>query len=236
MSTIRCLIADDEPIAREIVKNYVERTPVLELVATCKDAFEVLEVLKKERIDLIFLDINMPSLSGISLLKSLPNRPKVILTTAYPEFAVEGFELAVDDYLLKPISFERFFQAVMKVQFSLSNQEVSGRSDAEPQQEQSPIFVKSDKKLVRVLPEEIYCVEAYGNYIKIHADSIILTPQVMTDFIEKLPNQFVRTHKSFVVNSNHIKSLEGNMIFLTNDKEIPISRSYRKALLERLGF
>lgn len=230
MNEIRCLIADDEPIARDIVQSYIKRVPNLKLVAVCKDAFEVLDVLKREQVDLMFLDINMPELSGISLLKTMPNRPEVILTTAYAEYALEGFELAVKDYLLKPFSFERFLRAVLRVQ-----------GDAAPKEKESAapkpghIIVKSDKKLLRLLPEEIFMVEAYGNYIKIHADQLVLTPQVLTEFVQKLPSYFLRVHKSHVVNCNEIKSLEGNMLLLNNGQEVPVSRSYRKDLLARLG-
>ncbi len=235
MSEIRCLVADDEPIARGIVEEYIERVPNLKLVKSCKDAFEVLEALKTDTVDLIFLDINMPQLSGISLIKILPERPNIILTTAYSEFALEGFELSVTDYLLKPFSFERFFQAVSKIQKPTVSEESTPVKKTDTSPLSAPIYVKSDKKLIRLLPEEIYVVEAYGNYIKIHSDGVVLTPQVLSDFLNKLPSSdFLRIHKSFAINCTKIKSLEGNSVILDNGQEVPVSRSYKKDLLERL--
>lgn len=230
MNEIRCLIADDEPIARDIVESYIKRIPNLRVVAICKNAFEVLDVLKTETVDLMFLDINMPELSGIGLLKTMPKRPEVILTTAYSEYALEGFDLAVKDYLLKPFSFERFLRAVLRVQGESTPQE-----NDPPAKKPHHIIVKSDKKLLRLLPEEIFLVEAYGNYIKIHTDQVILTPQVLAEFVQKLPGHFLRVHKSHVINCNEIKSLEGNTLLLNNGQSVAVSRSYRKDLLTRLG-
>lgn len=236
MNEIRCLIADDEPIARDIIESYINRVPNLKLVAICKDAFEVLDVLKKEKVDLMFLDINMPELSGISLLKTMPKRPEVILTTAYAEYALEGFELAVKDYLLKPFSFERFLRAILRVQGNSSPEgDAQQNSNESPTKKPEHLIVKSDKKLLRLLPEEIFMVEAYGNYIKIHTDHIVVTPQVLTEFLEKLPDYFLRIHKSHVVNCNEIKSLEGNILVLNNGQAVAVSRSYRKDLLTQLG-
>ena len=236
MEKIRCLIADDEPIARQIIENYIKDIPYLELVTTCKNAFEVMEVLQKEQIDLLFLDINMPKFSGISLLKSLAKKPEVIITTAYPEYAIEGFELAVTDYLLKPFSLERFLQAIVKVQQKLKTTPVSNTQPiiVNKENEANSLFVKSDKKIIKLNFNEIYYVEAYGNYIKIYTDTMILTPQTLTEFLTKLPNNFLRVHKSFAINFNHLKLIDGNQVRLGNDKIVPVGKSYRKELIKQI--
>ena len=224
-----CLIADDEPIARQILESYISDIPNLTLVASCKNAFEVLEILQHESIDLLFLDINMPKLSGLSLLKTIQNRPNVIITTAYPEYAVEGFELAVTDYLLKPFSLERCIQAVLKVQ-----KESSVLKEAiAPLKEESnnAIYVKSDKKILKLNLEDITYIEAYGNYIKIHTDQMILTAQTLSEFLKKLPTHFLRIHKSYVINFNQLNLIDGNQIQLQNDLKLPIGKSYRKSVL-----
>lgn len=232
MKPLQCLIADDEPIARQILENYIQELPNVTIVATCKNAFEVMDVLQKQSVDLLLLDINMPKLSGLSLLKSLQNRPEVIITTAYPEYALEGFELSVTDYLLKPFSFERFLQAIMKVQHKTA--------DSSPtvivQQEDTAdhVFVKSDKKLLKVPFDAITHIEAYGNYIKIYTDTMILTPQTLSEFLEKLPDYFLRCHKSFLFNFNTLKLIDGNQLVLINDTKLPMGKSYRKSVLERI--
>ena len=232
MKTLQCIIADDEPIARQILENYIGDTPHLELVATCKNAFEVMEVLQKQTVDILFLDINMPKLSGLSLLKTMQQKPNVIITTAYSEYAVEGFELAVTDYLLKPFSLERFLQAVLKVKSKTT--EVAASSAAVIKSSEDFIFVKSDKKIIKVNLEDITHVEAYGNYVKIYTDKMILTPQSLTEFLSKLPDSFLRIHKSFVINFDYLKLIDGNQILLQNDVKLTIGKSYRKSVLDRI--
>lgn len=232
MKPLQCIIADDEPIARQILESYIESIPSIELVASCKNAFEVMEVIQDTSVDLLFLDINMPKLSGISLLRTMQNPPSVIITTAYPEYAVEGFELSVTDYLLKPFSLERFIQAVVKVQ---KQTETSKENIPSPKEEViNTLFVKSDKKIIKVNLDEIHYVEAYGNYIKIFTDHMILTPQTLSDFLEKLPNHFVRIHKSYVINFHQLKLIDGNQIVLYNDTKLPIGKSYRKDVLDMI--
>lgn len=232
METLKCLMADDEPIARQILEKYIKDLPNLQLVASCKNAFEVLEVLQKETVDILFLDINMPKFSGISLLKTLQEKPAVIITTAYPEYAVEGFELSVTDYLLKPFSFERFLQAVLKVkkeEKQIPEVVVSGIV-----QENTAVFVKSDKKLIKLNFENINYIEAYGNYIKIYTEKMILTPQTLTDFLEKLPSHFIRIHKSFAINFKQLEMLDGNQVLLQNKTKLIVGKSYRKELLLKI--
>lgn len=233
MNILQCVITDDEPIARQILENYINDTPYLTLAATCKNAFEVMEVLQKQSVDILFLDINMPKLSGLSLLKTMEHKPNVIITTAYSEYAVEGFELSVVDYLLKPFSLERFLQAVMKVKLKMKDVVVEPNIVTETVSKDS-LFVKSDKKIIKINLEEISHIEAYGNYIKIYSDKMILTPQTLTHFLEELPNTFVRIHKSFVINFNHLKQIDGNQITLQNGVKLPIGKSYRKGILDRI--
>ncbi len=233
MRDMRCIIADDEPIARQILASYIGEMPNLTLVAQCKNAFEVMEVLQKEDIDLLFLDINMPKLSGLSLLKTLRNPPSVIITTAYPEYAVEGFELSVTDYLLKPFSLERFIQAVMKVSGS-GNQVAEPVSNEQEIADKRYLFVKSDKRHIKLKLQEIEHIEAYGNYIKIHAGSMIITQQTLSDFAEKLPAAFMRVHKSFIINFEKLEYVDGNQVVLDGGAKLPVGKSYKKGLLNRI--
>lgn len=232
MKKFKCIIADDEPIARQILENYLDSFPYLELVASCKNAFEVLDVLQKNEIDILFLDINMPKLSGLSLLKTLQKRPNVIITTAYPEFALEGFELSVTDYLVKPFSVERFMQAVQKV---TQKSETSTTTIIKEEKAIDSIFVKSDKKIIKLNLEEIFYAEAYGNYVKIYTDKMILTAQTLSDFLGKLPKDFIRIHKSYIINFNHLKMIDGNQVILENVAKLPVGKSYKKELLNRLN-
>ena len=229
MKKLNCIIADDEPIARQILENYIDALPYLNLVASCKNAFEVLGILQEKEIDILFLDINMPKLSGLSLLKTLQKRPNVIITTAYPEYAIEGFELSVTDYLVKPFSLERFMQAVQKVN---KKAVIKTTTVIQEKETTNSIFVKSDKKIIKLNFNEIYYAEAYGNYVKIYADKMILTPQTLSDFLNKLTKDFIRIHKSFIINFKHLKMIDGNQVILQNDAKLPIGKSYKKELLE----
>ncbi|MEL0642920.1 LytTR family DNA-binding domain-containing protein [Olleya sp. Ti.3.14] len=232
MKNLQCIIADDEPIARQILENYIQSIPNLEIIASCKNAFEVLEIVQTKTVDILFLDINMPKLSGLSLLKTMQQKPSVIITTAYPEYAIEGFELSVTDYLLKPFSLERFLQAVNKV----PQKEVSKPETTTVPKQEIPqsIFVKSDKKIIKIDFDQINHIEAYGNYIKIFTDTMILTPQTLTEFLEKLPNHFIRIHKSCIINFNQLKLIDGNQVVLQNNTKLPIGKSYRKSVLDSI--
>jgi DNA-binding LytR/AlgR family response regulator len=226
MKPLQCIIADDEPIARQILESYIQEIPNLELLASCKNAFEVMDLLQTKKVDLLFLDINMPKLSGLSLLKTLQQKPEVIITTAYSEYAIEGFELAVTDYL------ERFLQAILKVQ----QKNKSNQNTVIVQNETASnfIFVKSDKKIIKINLEDISHIEAYGNYVKIYTDKMILTSQTLSDFLDKLSDDFLRIHKSFIINFNHLKLIDGNQIILQNEAKLPIGKSYRKAVLSKV--
>ncbi len=237
MQNLTCIIADDEPIARQLIASYIKEIPSLTVVAECKNAFEVLEILQKQSVDLLFLDINMPKLSGLSLLKSLQQRPEVIITTAYPEYAIEGFELSVTDYLLKPFSLERFLQAVLKAQKNKRSVPLDQQSIVTPTVSETTetIFIKSDKKLVRLEVNSILYIEAYGNYIKVHAEIMHLVAETLTVFLTKLPSStFMRIHKSYVVNFDKLQLIDGNQYVLQNQVKLPIGKSYRSSVLARI--
>ncbi len=235
---IQCIIADDEPIARQIVEQYISQLPQLELVGTCSNAFEVLEMLQQHQVDVLFLDINMPNFSGISLIRSLQERPEIILTTAYPEFALEGFELAVADYLLKPFSLERFIMAVNKVQAKFTEKGPLPPHSKAPEKEALPathITVKVDKKWIRCPLADIQYIEAYGNYIKVHlSDSYLLVSQTLSDFLARLPQKdFLRIHKSYVIHFTYLKAMEANTVFLDKAK-LPVGKTFKESVMKRI--
>ncbi|XWN36971.1 MAG: response regulator transcription factor [Balneola sp.] len=221
---IRCIIIEDEPVARDVLKTYVKDTPSLELVQEFENAVDGLEFFQSESVDLIFLDINMPKLSGISFLKSLDDPPKVIITTAYSEYALEGYELDVVDYLLKPFSFERFLKAVNKVTLK------------KPDPKEETITVKADGKLFRISLSEILFAEALGDYISLYTESQKLTfNSTLTSFIEELNStDFVRVHRSYAVSLPKINYVEGNMISI-KEHEIPIGKSYKEGFRKKFG-
>jgi DNA-binding LytR/AlgR family response regulator len=221
---ITCMIIDDEPLAQKVLEKYITALPSLKLVKKCNNAPEAIAWLHENIVDLIFLDIKMPIVSGIDFLKSLIHKPQVILTTAYSEYALEGYEYAVVDYLLKPISFERFLKAVNKVAVSKSGSEiVEHKSDIK-----DFIFLKEDKINHRVFFDEIRYMEACGNFIKVYTEArMILVAATMTNMEKTLPkNYFVRVHKSFIVSIQRIDQIEGNMISIGKNT-IPIGNSYK---------
>lgn len=222
---INYLIIDDEYMAHNIIQEYCDKLSNFNLVKNCYDAIEALEYLCTNNVDLIFLDLNMPKLKGFEFLKSLQNPPKVIVTTAYKEFALEGFELNVVDYLLKPFSFERFVKAINKIE--VPKAKVNYNTDSSTNVEDS-IFIKSDKKIIQVKFSAVLFVEAVGNYCKITTtnDEIQVRDKI-SDFIKKLPdNEFFQVHKSFIISKSHIKLIEGNRI-LIQDFIIPVGKVYK---------
>ncbi|HEY9261358.1 LytTR family DNA-binding domain-containing protein, partial [Chitinophaga sp.] len=200
---IKCIITDDEPIAGKGLQGYAAKTGFLQVVAVCEDAIELNTVLKQQPVDLLFLDIEMPYMTGIEFLKSYPNPPKVIFTTAYEQYALQGFELDVLDYLVKPVSFERFLKAANKAYDYFSTQQ-SG--------DQPYIFIKSDTKLEKVFFHDILFAEALGNYVAFYlADRKIVTHATLKSVQEKLySRQFLQPHKSYLVNIQQISAIEGN--------------------------
>ena len=224
---INCIVVDDEPLSRRVIQKYLKDLPSLNLVVSCNHAFEAMEVLQKNQIDLIFLDINMPKLSGINFAKTLSDPPLIIFTTAYPEFAVEGFELEAVDYLLKPFSQERFLKAVNKAIKALDNEIIQGK-------ESNYLIVKAEKKLYKLNLQDILYLQAYGDYVKIFtAEKTLLTKERLSVLEESLPgDRFQKIHRSYVISLAAIHFLEGNQVKI-NETFLPISNTYRNELISK---
>jgi DNA-binding LytR/AlgR family response regulator len=218
---ITCVVTDDEPIARKGLRSYIEKIDYLSLIGECEDAVQLNNLLKIEQPDLLFLDIEMPHLSGLDLLSNIQNPPKVIITSAYEKYALKGYELDVVDYLLKPISFERFVKAADKVYHLLEKE--SGKNANEY------IFVKSDKQLKKIFLEDILFVESMENYVNIYtASSKEVVYSTLKLFLESLrSNHFLQVHRSYVVNIQHIRSIEGNILHI-NAHRIPVARNLKE--------
>jgi DNA-binding LytR/AlgR family response regulator len=232
---IRCLIIDDEPLAQRVIERYSENVPFLEIVKKCNNAIEAIEVLHNEQVDLLFLDINMPKLSGMDFLRTLKNPPLVIVTTAYAEYAIQGYELDVVDYLMKPFSFERFYRAIQKAEDLLRSRETPAQEPAEQEKaEDQYIFIKSSKKTYKVNLNDILYIEALGDYVKIFTtDKMIVSYQSLKN-IETLlpPKTYPRVHKSFIISLSRIDLIEGNHVKI-RDRLIPVGTNY-KADFDRL--
>ncbi len=231
---IQCIIVDDEPIAREILENHLQKIDTIHVVSTCKNAIDAFNIINSNKIDLIFLDINMPEISGLSFARSINKNIKIIFTTAYREYAVDGFDLKAVDYLLKPISFERLLQAVNKY----LNETISvntGKKKELIYDKSDFIFVRSDRKMIKINFSEINFIESLGDYLKIHLlNKTIVTRETITSIEAKLPkNDFLRIHRSFIISINKIVSFTNEFVEV-NKKAIPISRSYKKEVLRRL--
>jgi len=229
---IRAIIVDDEPLALDVLETYIAQLPELELVARCENALEAREVLKQHDVDLMFLDINMPQLTGIDFVKTLSVKPNFIFTTAHPYYAVEGFELNAIDYLMKPIPLERFMKAVNKV----INMQL-GETSAPEKKKENFIFVKADKKLIKVNFDDILYIEGLKDYVIIRQkEGRIITLHTMKSLEAKLPDHiFKRIHRSYIVNIGAIDAIVGNMIELKEKsqvKHIPIGKNYREELLK----
>ena len=234
MNTINCVIVDDEPVARNVLETFVAKIPNLELVKSCKNAMEAFEVANQQKIDIFFLDINMPDISGLSLAKSINQKAKIIFTTAYREYAVDGFNLQAVDYLLKPISFDRFLQSIHKYFEGVSF------IDSEIKIEKSVlkndfIFVRSDRKMIKINFDEIQYVESLSDYIKIHsADKTITTRETISNIETKLPaKNFLRIHRSYIVNLKKMNSYTNEFVEIGKNA-IPISRTYKENVLKKL--
>lgn len=234
VKTIQCLIVDDEAIAREILENHLSRIESLKVIGSCKNAVEAFNILSTERVDLMFLDINMPEISGLALAKTISREIKIIFTTAYREFAVEGFDLQAVDYLLKPISFERLIQSVNKYLNENSPVQVKAASDHIPERNDY-LFVRSDRKMVRVNFSEILYIESLADYVKIYLPGkSVVTRDTITSIEAKLPQKdFIRTHRSFIVAKASVESFTSEFVEI-GQKQIPISRNNKNEVLEKL--
>jgi DNA-binding LytR/AlgR family response regulator len=230
-----CLIVDDEPIAREIVKTYCGHLPYLNIVASSGNALEAKAILFEQKVDILFLDINMPVMDGVTFLKTLKNPPQVIFTTAYKEYALDAFEHSACDYLLKPFSLERFIVAVDKAMERLQVPTISVNENADGKMEDY-IFIKTDGKIFKIQHQDLLYAEASGNYTKIVTSQNTLLPAMtFSSFEELLPKSvFLRIHRSFIINKSKIDHIEGNRLFI-DKTEIPIGSNYRDGFLRELG-
>jgi DNA-binding LytR/AlgR family response regulator len=228
-----CIIVDDEPLAQEVLERYINKLENLELVGKCSNAHQAQEILNREKVDIVFLDINMPGMSGLEFLRRLPNPPSVIFTTAHAEYALEGFELDATDYLLKPISFDRFSKAVSKathyIELELQDEQPAA-SD-----EEDHMFVKADKKIVKIKLDEILYIEGLKDYVMIFIPGQrIITLQTMKNLEQRLPSaKFIRVHRSFIISIDKLKSIASHNVEI-GEKQIPIGKNYKEAFFKVL--
>ncbi len=229
---LKFIIVDDEPLAHDIIEEFCSMIPHVQLVGHCYSALEALQFLNSEQMDFMFLDINMPKLSGLDFLRTLSKPPKVIITSAYKEYALEGYELNVVDYLLKPIPFDRLVKAVNKITEQQESPII--KTEILPSSGSERFFVKGDKKYHQIETNAILFIEAYGNYTKLYLqDEVILSHEKISHYEHQLSEQhFLRVHKSFIVAIDKIRLIEGNRIFIKNHK-IPIGQTY-KSLVNKL--
>jgi len=229
MNNISCIITDDEPFARKGLQGYVEKIGFLDLKGVCEDALQLSEMLQKQPVDLLFLDIQMPHITGIEFIKALSNPPKVIFTTAFEQFALQGFELDVMDYLLKPISYERFLKAAWKAKDYFALRENTPLATA------PYIFLKVNGKLEKINFDEILFIEGMENYVAIHlSNKKLITHSTIKGLFEKLPQgQFIQTHKSYIAAINKIDTIEGNTLHIQKH-QVPVSKYLREAVLGQI--
>jgi two-component system, LytTR family, response regulator len=229
MNNISCIITDDEPFARKGLQGYVEKIGFLDLKATCEDALQLTNQLQKQPVDLLFLDIQMPHITGIEFIKALSNPPKVIFTTAFEQYALQGFELDVIDYLLKPISYERFLKAAWKARDFFALREDKGGASV------PYIFLKSNGKLEKINFDEILFIEGMENYVSVYLENKkIITHITIKALLEKLPaGQFIQTHKSYIVAINKVDSIEGNTLHIQKH-QVPLSKNQRDVVLGQI--
>ncbi|CAM1345090.1 LytR/AlgR family response regulator transcription factor [Tenacibaculum amylolyticum] len=226
--TYTCVVVDDEPIAREILETFIEKTTNLQLIGSFQNAFEVIDFSKQHTIDIYFLDINMPEVNGLSLARIINNSANVIFTTAYRDYAIDGFNLNVVDYLLKPIAFDRFLQAIQKI----PKKETIHTKNTTP----NFLFVRSERKMVKVDFHQILYIESIGDYVKIFLnDKTIVTRETISNIAQKLPQyNFLRIHRSYIISITKIESYTNEFIEISN-KALPISRSFKESVLQKLA-
>jgi two-component system LytT family response regulator len=239
--SLRCLIVDDEPLAHDVILKYMEDIPFLRNSGQCYRATEAMAFLSTNRIDLIFLDIRMPKLSGLEFLRTLQQRPLVIITSAFEEHALESFDLDVCDYLLKPFRFDRFLKAANRAlaMHTLKNQAGTSFAPVPEATETEPahIYIRSDKKFIQLPLVQIYYLESLGNYVKVWDEQrFLLTPRTLGSFEEQLPaDAFLRIHKSYILHKKFVHYIEGNTIRMRNGKELPLGKNYRHVVKQLMG-
>ena len=231
--SIRCLVVDDEPLAREILRRHIAEVPMLHLSGECANAIEAMSFLQQHQVDLVFLDIRMPQLNGIELLKILKQMPKVIFTTAHAEYALEGYDLDVVDYLLKPIRFERFLKAVHK---ALQLNHIPEAAATSEKSQEAFVYFRADRKMIKVMLNDILYIESMKDYVKINTNKgVIVTKQSISSVEEMLPEHlFIRTHRSFIVSITRINSYTSELIEL-DKTQIPIGKLFRSEVLKTLA-
>lgn len=237
--SLRCLIIDDEPLAHDVILTYLEDIPFIEVIGQFYRATDALDFLSKNEIDLIFLDIRMPKLSGLDFIRTLTHKPIIIITSAYDEYALESFDLDVCDYLRKPFRFDRLLKAanraleIYNLKKQASKSIVQTTVTAEP--ENAQITIKADKKTILLQLDEIQYLESLGNYVKVWRNSdFLLTQRTMSSFEEQLPANFVRIHKSYILNKKFVHYIEGNTVYLKNKQELPIGKNFRPIIKQLL--
>jgi DNA-binding LytR/AlgR family response regulator len=229
---IRCIIVDDEPLARQLLEAYVAQLPYASCVAVCESAAQAFAAMHAQSIDVIFLDIQMPGITGLNFLRSLKTYPKVIFTTAYPNYAVDAFELEAVDYLVKPITFERFERAIQKIVPKTSQTTASPKSN----EENTQLFLKVNKRLVKIDHKDIIYAESIGDYLKVYTATQTYTSYMTLGKLEALlpATQFIRIHRSTIVGLAHIQYVEGSMVKI-NGKDLPVGLTYKNNLAQRIG-
>ena len=235
MTPIRCLVVDDEELARTLLENFIGRVPGLLLEALCANPLEAMAVLQRQPVDLLFLDIQMPELTGIEFLRTLQQKPVVVFTTAYSDYALEGYSLDVTDYLLKPFSFERFLQAVNKATTALRTKTADVPSPTLPPPDKDYVLVRADHKVHRIKYDDILYLQSMREYVAFHTSAgRILSLNSLKSLEDELPSErFIRIHKSYIVAIGRITTLEGNLLHVGKDK-LPVGASYREGLMERV--
>ena len=231
---LKCLVLDDEPLGREIIEEYVNKTPFLELSASFGKPLEALSYLQENKIDILLTDIEMPQLNGLQFIDSLKSKPLIIFITAYRDYAIEGFESGVVDYLVKPVAYNRFIKAITRAQESLKAKEFV---QTDNEFELDRIFIKSDNKLVKIFFEDIVYIEVLKDYLRIHISEKerYITHSTMKAMEEKLPDYFFRIQRSYIINTKYIKSFYGNTVKLSIGESLGISTNHKADLFKRLG-
>ena len=241
MNKIKCLVVDDEELARKLLETFIGRMPHLELAGSCKNPLEAMQSLQEQEVDLLFLDIQMPELTGIEFLKTMTNKPLVIFTTAYPEYALEGYQLDVIDYLLKPFGFDRFVQAVNKASELIrlkkaASQNIPANTPEEREEDQKDyLLVKSEHKVHKLFYKDIRYIQSMREYVAYYTQEgrILSLNSLKKLEVELPPNQFIRIHKSYIVSIPKVSTLEGNMVHVGKDK-LPIGANYREEVMRRI--